>query len=104
MHLATIGCNGQEILQVHLAAIGCNGLNSFYHPFYLDIMQGKIPGPLPLFCTASLGMAWVYPSYETSQYPICWHASFIDPHTHNDKSYFLFNVDSLHCIRPTPVY
>ena len=25
-HLATIGCNEQEILRVHLAAIGCDGL------------------------------------------------------------------------------
>ena len=28
MHLAAIGCNGQEILRVHLAVIGCNGLTS----------------------------------------------------------------------------
>ena len=26
-HLATVGCNGQEILRAHLAAIGCNGLS-----------------------------------------------------------------------------
>ena len=26
VHLAAIGCNGQEILRAHLAAIRCNGL------------------------------------------------------------------------------
>ena len=30
-HLATIGCNGQEISQAHLAAIGCNGLLILLH-------------------------------------------------------------------------
>ena len=28
VHVAAIGCNGQEILRVHLAAIGCNGLHN----------------------------------------------------------------------------
>ena len=93
----------RSMLGVYDSRLPLARYNSFYHPFYLGVMQGKIPGPLPLFCTVSLGMAWVYHSYETSQYPIYWHASFIDPPTHNDKSYFLFNVDSLPCIRPTPV-
>ena len=91
MHLATIGCNGQEILLVHLTAIGCNGINSFYHPFYLDVMQGKYQALSRFFVL----QAWAWPGCITHtrlvniQYTGM-PASLIHPHAMTKAIFFVY--------------
>ena len=42
-HLATIGCNGQEISRAHLATIGCNGLNFPWGPWVKSMTFTSFP-------------------------------------------------------------
>ena len=81
-----------------LATIGCNGLNSFYHPFYPDVMQGKIPDPLPLYCKPGQGLGMTHLRLLNIQYTGT-PASLVHPHTMT-KAIF-FNVDSIPCVSLT---